>query len=347
MLRKLDEKNSPVSTSSKVKKQRHPLVTAALIIFAIGATLIFGLVVCGFAVWFASKMIEGPGGGYLDNDGAKVVVLSAMVAATLVLFVMRLIWSKRKDPVYATMIGCMWAGLAFIGLAGVFGIVGLYNNNPPIFTDDGAQNSRCSTLANQHGTAIAATIPIGTDKGYGTAFAIDKSGKYLTAYHVVDGASEVFINTVKGRQSLTVTQMAPEYDVALLSGPSQDAALHLTTVAQQTDEVYAVGYSGNALTAGGASVSRGIISRLLSVDDMKLNDPASPDGLEIVQTDAAVNPGNSGGALVNHCGVVGVMSSMSDSNQLHKYGVSSEQGISYAISARTIAQRFSLPILEQ
>ncbi|MFZ1360969.1 MAG: serine protease [Candidatus Saccharimonadales bacterium] len=206
--------------------------------------------------------------------------------------------------------------------------------------------SSCSSLGNQYETARSAVVPIATDKGIGTAFAVQNQHTLLTAYHVIEEANEIYANWASGRVNISVKDAAPEYDLALLTIEKPvDNFMVLSSHYETTDMLYALGWPGNAFNAGQASVSGGIVSRTLSNSDLKLNSPETPPGLEIVQTDAAVNPGNSGGPVINYCGVIGVAQSISDSSATHEYiGVVSEQGISYAISSKTAAQRFNLPI---
>lgn len=106
----------------------------------------------------------------------------------------------------------------------------------------------------------------------------------------------------------------------------------------QINTVYAVGWPSNAFTAGHASVSGGIVSRVLDAESLKLNseDRALPPHLRIVQTDATINPGNSGGPLLNKCSVIGVITSQSDSQSFSQFGLVSEQNINYAVSSETI-----------
>jgi len=84
---------------------------------------------------------------------------------------------------------------------------------------------------------------------------------------------------------------------------------------------------------------------VLSNEDLRLTNDSMPVGMELVQTDAAVNPGNSGGPLVGRCGVVGIVSAMSDKNRLGDYGFVSEQGISYAVSTTTIQRQLNLSVV--
>jgi S1-C subfamily serine protease len=194
------------------------------------------------------------------------------------------------------------------------------------------------------GQAVAATYPIGTELGSGTAFAVSDDGLLVTAYHVVKGAKDVYLDLDSGKEAVQVLRTAPDYDLALLRVHRHTVPyLTLSINYEQADAVYAVGWPGNTFEAGGASVSTGVISRQISTADMRNSSiPDVPDGLQMLQTDAAVNPGNSGGPLVGACGVVGVVDAKSDTLDLEQYGIVSEEGISYAISAQTVQSALGL-----
>lgn len=206
-------------------------------------------------------------------------------------------------------------------------------------------NSQGCNMEDQLTTAQNATYPIATDKGTGTAFAVRPDGTLLTAYHVVEGAQRVYVNYVNEEIPLSIVDTSPEYDLAVLKMDRPTKTyLKLISNYKVSDKLYAMGYPGNTFTAGQATLSSGILSRILENSDLKLNNANTPDGLEIIQTDTAVNPGNSGGPIFNKCGVVGVVGSKSDRNQLEEYGIASEEGISFAISSKSAASRFALPI---
>lgn len=234
-----------------------------------------------------------------------------------------------------------------IGLWGICGIsaVGLLWS---VSDMSNSQTAKCSTnITDKVQAAVSATVPIGTNLGTGTGFYVSDDGKILTANHVIEGASEVFINYASGKVPLEVVDSAPDYDIALLRPLSQQAgvsSISLSSSITLGSDVIAVGYPANALFAGQASISKGVVSRMINPGDLKLNDIEAPSNLEFVQTDSAVNPGNSGGPLVGQCGVVGVVSAKSDSGGLKEYGIVSEEGITYAINSNSVAARFSLPI---
>jgi S1-C subfamily serine protease len=136
----------------------------------------------------------------------------------------------------------------------------------------------------------ASVARIETLNAVGTGFVV-APGRVLTAAHVVEGAADPTV--IIGDENLTGRVIAadPRLDVALIDVATLSApALALSPEPPQVlDDVYAF---GNPL-GGATSASRGIVS---AVND------------RTVQTDAAVNPGNSGGPLLNDAGdVVGLV----------------------------------------
>lgn len=275
----------------------------------------------------------------LGVDTNKSMQVHVLIAQTTISFIIVLILPHKKDY-FAKY--CIW-GLRF----GLLIYCAIFILNMGVFNPSVKDLSICTSPSEQVLNARGAIAPIATNLGTGTAFAIDGNGTYLTAYHIVDGASRVYKNLTSGEEPLVVQSIAPEYDIAVLkSEKASPVFLRLTSRYGLTDQVLAFGYPGNAFTAGSASVSGGLISRILTNEHLKMTDNSIPAGLEMIQTDAAVNPGNSGGPLINKCGVVGIISAMSDRNNLQDYGFASEQGISYAISSSTAATRFGLEILK-
>lgn len=192
---------------------------------------------------------------------------------------------------------------------------------------------------NAHGSAI---VPIATELGTGTGFAVNNPNTVLTAYHVVEGATEIIADYSAGSVEMEVLDTAPQYDLALLKIHKPTSSFFSLSDSYATaDEVYAYGYPGNSLTAGPPSLSTGIISRVIDLASLRMTSQDAADGLEIIQTDAAINPGNSGGPLIGSCGVVGIVSFISDTSELHQYlGSVSEQNIGFAISSKTAEQAF-------
>jgi S1-C subfamily serine protease len=139
----------------------------------------------------------------------------------------------------------------------------------------------------------------------GSGVIVDDRGLVLTNYHVIEGyeAIAVVLETGEERPAVLVADDSPFQDVALLSiapGGLRVATLGTSEDLRIGDTVLAV---AAGLIANTNQVKRGIVSDLeLTIDraDVILED--------VIQTDAAVNIGDSGGALVNLDGeVVGIV----------------------------------------
>lgn len=143
-------------------------------------------------------------------------------------------------------------------------------------------------------------------QGAGTGMVLTADGEVLTNNHVIDGAQEIRV-TFGGESEPRPADLVgadPANDVAIIKIRN---ARDLPTVSLGSsarlrvgDDVVAI---GNALAlAGGLTVTRGIVSAL----DRSVGD--TTDRLDnLIQTDTAINSGNSGGPLVNAAGeVIGV-----------------------------------------
>ena len=145
--------------------------------------------------------------------------------------------------------------------------------------------------------------------GLGAGVIVNRNGAILTAFHVVDGASRVRVSFVDGTKSTAVIASSdPANDIAVLMperGPEPIVPAVLGGGARVGDEAYAVGHPlglAGTLTAG-------VISGLDRTVEGK--DGHTLRGL--IQFDAAVNPGNSGGPLLNRGGqVIGIVTALAN-----------------------------------
>ena len=149
-----------------------------------------------------------------------------------------------------------------------------------------------------------------TEKAVGTGVVIEESGTILTNIHVVAGADRISVTFANGHKSdAHVVSVQPEDDLAVLKTDSipddlKPATLRSTRGLNLGDEVIAVGHPFGI----GPSVSSGIVSGMR-------RDYISPKGkrtlTNLIQFDAAANPGNSGGPLVTADGeVVGIVTAI-------------------------------------
>lgn len=152
--------------------------------------------------------------------------------------------------------------------------------------------------------------------GVGTGVIINEGGDILTAYHVIANASSIEVFFADGTKvAATVSNAEPENDIAVLNAAGSPevivpAILGSVGAMRIGDEAYAV---GNPLGLVG-SMSAGVISGF----DRSI--PTGEDGQRLeglIQFDAAVNPGNSGGPLLNRAGqVIGIVTAFANpSNQ--------------------------------
>jgi len=147
-------------------------------------------------------------------------------------------------------------------------------------------------------------------EGVGTGVVIVDTGIILTNMHVVAGADQVQVEFFDGLESeASVIGLRPEHDLAVLQAkklPDDLPAATLRSTADLSvgDEVIAVGFPFGI----GPSTSAGVVSGLR-------REYRSPQGkrllTNLIQFDAAANPGNSGGPLVTADGeVVGIVTAI-------------------------------------
>ena len=152
--------------------------------------------------------------------------------------------------------------------------------------------------------------------GSGSGFVYKKDDKYgyiLTNHHVIDGASSIQTTNMQGQTVTAKVLGSDEYtDVAVLrveaSAVLSVAELGKSENSNIGDTIFAVGSPMGKEYIG--SVTKGIISgKNRSVTVNSTNNPSTQYVVEVIQVDAALNPGNSGGALVNINGeVIGITS---------------------------------------
>jgi S1-C subfamily serine protease len=148
------------------------------------------------------------------------------------------------------------------------------------------------------------------ERGVGSGVVVDDSGDILTSLHVVANTSDIQVTFADGTQSSArVTAQQPENDIAVLRAIRPPAQLVPATLGNPNamrvgDEAFVV---GNPLGLYG-SMSSGVISGF----DRSFRPPNSEQRLRgLIQIDAAVNPGNSGGPLLNRDGeVVGIVAGL-------------------------------------
>jgi S1-C subfamily serine protease len=185
---------------------------------------------------------------------------------------------------------------------------------------------------------IRTTKPDGITSDAGSGVIIDDAGDVLTSLHVIEGARNVVVVFADGTQSMaTVIATMPENDIAALRPQTLPSQLVPATLGNPAslrigDDAIVVG-NPYQLTR---SLSTGVISGL----NRSVQVPAKDRQLSgLIQFDAAVNPGSSGGPLVNRDGeVVGIVTGLVSAN-----GQPFFSGIGFAVTIDTAAGALGLP----
>ena len=171
----------------------------------------------------------------------------------------------------------------------------------------------------------------------GTGFVIIDNGTILTNLHVVAGAKRIRVTFHDGHQSdATVVNTQPENDLAVLRARSipddlQAATMRGTADLLPGDQVLAVGFPFGI----GPSSSGGIVSGL----KRQFRSPEGERLSNLIQFDAAANPGNSGGPLVTMDGaVVGVVTAI-----LNPGDAGTFVGIGFAVPIENAAAAAGMP----
>jgi hypothetical protein len=162
--------------------------------------------------------------------------------------------------------------------------------------------------------AMPAVVVVEASSGRGSAFFVDRE-RLITNHHVIDGQSSVKLR-LSDNSTLyaSIIATAPDYDLAMLriSQPGPDRAfLPLGSIqdVRQGQEVLAFGTPHGIFQN---TVTRGIISSLRQINKVM-----------VLQTDTAINPGSSGGPLIDHAGrVVGI----------NTMGFRGSQGLNFAVA---------------
>jgi len=147
------------------------------------------------------------------------------------------------------------------------------------------------------------------DSGVGSGVVISEEGIILTNLHVVQGAKRIQVTFADGMESdAQVIAVQPHNDLAVIKASRlpddlQPAILGSSQNLQPGDEVVAVGFPFGI----GPSVSAGVVSGL----NRQFGSEGKTQMRGLIQADAAANPGNSGGPLINMAGeVVGIVTAI-------------------------------------
>jgi S1-C subfamily serine protease len=169
-----------------------------------------------------------------------------------------------------------------------------------------------------------------TQRALGSGFVIDKAGHIVTNFHVVQGASLIQVSFSNNeRFKAKVVGVDPSTDVAVLKVSVKSRALKTLTLGNSDgvrvgDQVIAI---GNPF-----GLDRSVTAGIVSAVQRRIESPNNLSIAHVIQTDAALNHGNSGGPLLNAQGeVIGVNAQIETGGQTQ-----GNVGIGFAIPINTV-----------
>ena len=174
--------------------------------------------------------------------------------------------------------------------------------------------------------SMKASCTIKNDDGHGSGFFVGNDGYILTNYHVVADQDKItVIDDQRNEYNAEIKRFSKIRDLALLKinhQPEYSFSISGKENYKRGSEIYAVGTPTSIQL--GQSLSKGIISGV-----------RNEDGVEYIQVDASVNPGNSGGPLINeNAELIGVINA-----KVKGIGL---EGLGFAIPQRFIKEALSL-----
>ena len=266
---------------------------------------------------------------------------------------------KRKKGVIGKIAGCLLLTVT----GGLFGggvTYSLIKNNsedngfsinkqinyvPQSFTSSDSDARSAADAFNKVSPAVVIISTTGTTsngftssqyEGMGSGFIINEDGYILTNYHVIEGAKDITVTLSDGTEVAgTVVNYDQEKDLAMIKlkeGTKVPAVAELW----DSDELY----PGAEVIAIGTPLSKNLAYTLtkgiISGNDRSIQTETGTS-VHLLQTDAAINSGNSGGPLVNTKGQVIGINSMKLGSQ--SMGSATVEGIGFAIPINEVKSK--------
>ena len=168
----------------------------------------------------------------------------------------------------------------------------------------------------------------------GTGFFINEEGYAVTNNHVVNGKKNLTLSIKEKDYKARVIAIDAQNDLAILKTDEKvDHFFFLASEdAQRMDDVIAIGFGFGKSISNEVKTTKGVVSALAGINN----------NYSQVQIDASLQPGNSGGPVINSNGlVIGVAVAKMDAEVVFQYTGSLPEGISFAIKSSTLKQFLS------
>jgi S1-C subfamily serine protease len=248
-----------------------------------------------------------------------------------------LLWRRAAGLIVAALIG---GGIA-LGGAAALGDLGSSTTviREEAFTQAASpaafQQTRARSINETYRAAAPGVVHIDaasqTERAIGSGFVIDKAGHIVTNYHVVRGATSIRVSFSNNERIKTrVVGIDPSTDLAVLKVNVKSRALRSLPLGNSDsvrvgDQVIAI---GNPF-----GLDRSVTAGIVSAVQRRIEAPNQLSIEHVIQTDAALNHGNSGGPLLDAEGeVVGVNAQIETGDSTTQGSV----GIGFAIPINTV-----------
>lgn len=200
----------------------------------------------------------------------------------------------------------------------MFGILPTSQANDPSYIQISGGNTQSSftddseMIADFINSVVVVSVERSTGNGTGTGIIVTQNGYIVTNYHVVEAATSIYVKLYGSAQYVkaTLINYRAHDDIAVLkidkTGLRPATFVADSNTCKVGQRVYAIGAPEG--TDYSWSVTQGIISSVNR--DLKIYDNSGTleKKMRMIQTDASVNPGNSGGPIINAAGeVVGIV----------------------------------------
>tara|TARA_B100001094_G_scaffold290958_1_gene308943 strand:+ start:140 stop:1069 length:930 start_codon:yes stop_codon:yes gene_type:complete len=218
--------------------------------------------------------------------------------------------------------GCM----ASFGIRNIFGAIGeVFSEGEKIIS---SSTKKKTEAANKQ---IDKKSDIEKNESTGSGFFINEYGYAITNYHVVGDAKNIKMS-IKGKDyNAKVVSIDKVNDLALLrtTEGNNDYFRLSANDANRMDDVTAIGYGFAKMMSDEIKTTRGVVSALAGLNN----------NYSWLQIDATLQPGNSGGPVIDsNGGVIGVAVAKADVATIFEYTGSVPEGISFAIKTSTLKQ---------
>lgn len=173
------------------------------------------------------------------------------------------------------------------------------------------------------------------EKGYatGTGFFVSKDGHLITNFHVIEDSSDITVVSADGQShKAVVMKKDPANDVALLKIEKQSQPLNIAGKLEKGEAVMTIGFPMIQIQGQESKVTFGNVNALSGIQG----------DIRFAQIDVPIQPGNSGGPLLNETGeVVGVVTATLNAIVTLRAQGSLPQNVNYAVKSDYV-----LPLLK-